>query len=246
MSAPSVLRFSCFVTGTDTGIGKTIISAALLHLLARRGLRAVGMKPIAAGAAMIDGRLINDDAELLGMASNLAPPIALTTPYLLREAAAPHIAARLDDVTISIEHILACHAQLVEMADAVVVEGVGGFCVPLCVSTDTADLAQRLNLPVILVVGMRLGCLSHALLTAQAITARGLTLVGWVANMIDPAMEHATDNIAALTDRLAAPLLGIVPNLAGISAATASVHLDGPALDQLLTRYYRVRQTGLP
>ncbi|MEC5215523.1 dethiobiotin synthetase [Actimicrobium sp. GrIS 1.19] len=219
-------RFGCFVTGTDTEVGKTLISAALLHALTQRGVRAVGMKPVAAGAIEIDGRLCNEDAMLLAAAGNLQRSAALTTPYLLRAAAAPHVAAQLDGVSMSLDHLVACHAELASDADAVVVEGVGGFCVPLSHSADTADLARRLDLPVVLVVGVRLGCINHALLTAEAIRARGLTLAGWVANRIDPGMAHADANIAALSQRLRAPLLGVVPRLAQPSAALAAGYLD--------------------
>lgn len=223
------LRFSCFVTGTDTEIGKTLLSAMLLHHLSTSGLRTIGMKPVAAGVTIIDGVTSNDDIDALTAASNIDLPRSLTTPYLLRTAAAPHLAAAIDCVTISIDHIVDCYAQLADCAEAIVVEGVGGFCVPLCDDADTADLAQRLNLPVVLVVGMRLGCLNHALLTAQAIRSRGLTLAGWVANCVPPLMPYAAENIAALKARLDAPLLGIVPALAQ-PHATAAAHFIKPNL----------------
>jgi len=157
-------RFSCFVTGTDTEIGKTLISAAILHKLASSGQRACGMKPVAAGAAMIDGELHNEDADMLIAAGNVHLP-SITTPYMLREPAAPHIAAALEGVTIEAVPIIAAFAEIQAASDAVVVEGVGGFRVPFNDEFDSADLAAQLNLPVILVVGMRLGCISHALLT---------------------------------------------------------------------------------
>jgi dethiobiotin synthetase len=222
MTAPC----SYFITGTDTEVGKTLVSSALLHALAQRGLRSAGMKPVAAGAALRDGVWHNDDADMLAAATNIALPSALTTPYLLREAAAPHIAAALENVEIDVAHIRHCYQQIAAAADAVVVEGVGGFRVPLSSEFDTADLAQQLGLPVILVVGLRLGCINHALLTAEAIAARGLTLAGWVANGIDPAMPHAEANVDALAARLSAPLLGGVPWLAVPSVAAAAVHLD--------------------
>lgn len=218
--------FSCFVTGTDTEIGKTLISSALLHALGRQGVRAAGMKPVAAGAEWRDGAWHNEDADALAAAAPLALPRELTTPYLLRTPAAPHIAAALEGVTIDPAHILDCYARVRQQAQAVVVEGVGGFRVPLTDGFDTADLAQQLALPVILVVGLRLGCISQALLTAEAIAARGLVLAGWVANSVDPAMAHAGDNVAALSARLAAPLLGCVPRLAAPAAAAAAACLD--------------------
>ncbi len=225
---------SLFVTGTDTEIGKTFVSAALLRGLTHAGLRAAGMKPIAAGAQERDGVLHNEDADQLDAAASAPLPAAIRTPYMLREPAAPHIAAALENVTLDVEHIVQCHATALTLADVVVVEGVGGFRVPLTATHDTADLACALNLPVVLVVGMRLGCISHALLTAEAIAARGLTIAGWVANRVDPAMTFPEQNIDALRERLAAqygaPLLGVVPHLADEPACTradvAARHLD--------------------
>ncbi|MBC7706977.1 MAG: dethiobiotin synthase [Rhodoferax sp.] len=215
-----------FVTGTDTEIGKTLISSALLHALSTAGVRAAGMKPIAAGAVWRNGVLCNDDADQLAEAASVALAPALATPYLLREPAAPHIAAQLENVQIELPHVLQCFARIAEQADAVVVEGVGGFRVPLSNDFDTADLARQLNLSVILVVGLRLGCINHALLTAEAIAARGLTLSGWVGNVVDTNMTHTAANIEALTRRLPAPLLGVVPRLAVPTAAAAAAHLD--------------------
>lgn len=219
-------RFACFVTGTDTEIGKTLTSAAMLHALVARGVRACGMKPVAAGAELRDGRLHNDDADMLAAASNMTMLPTLTTPYMFREPAAPHIAAALEGRAIEIVPILAAYTELAAAADAVVVEGVGGFRVPLSDDFDTADLAQQLGLPVVLVVGLRLGCISHALLTAEAIVARGLVLAGWVANETVDDMAFADENIAALAARLPAPLLGRVPRLETPSAAAAAACLD--------------------
>lgn len=226
MSAATNGTVGWFITGTDTEIGKTLVSSALLHALGAVGVRAAGMKPIAAGAFMHDNMLHNEDADLLAAAAGVALPPALATPYLLRAAAAPHVAATLDNVRIDLQHILQCYAEVVALADAVVVEGVGGFKVPLSGTFDTADMAQQVGLPVILVVGLRLGCLSHALLTAEAIAARGLTLAGWVCNVVDADMAYAEENTAALRQRLPAPLLGVVPRLAAPDAATAAGHLD--------------------
>ena len=219
-------RHAWFVTGTDTEIGKTLVSSAMLHALGAAGLRAAGMKPIAAGAVMRDHVLRNDDADQLAAAAGVALPPALATPYLLREAAAPHVAATMEGVQIDVEHIRQCYARIAERAEAVVVEGVGGFRVPLNDDHDTADLAQMLGLPVILVVGLRLGCLNHALLTAEAVAARGLTLAGWVCNVVDTGMAHGPANVDALAHRLAAPLLGVVPRLPVADAAAAAAHID--------------------
>ncbi|MES2297203.1 MAG: dethiobiotin synthase [Pseudomonadota bacterium] len=219
-------RFACFVTGTDTEIGKTLVSSAILHALVALGVRACGMKPVAAGAELRDGELRNDDTDRLIAAGNVHLPMSIITPYLLREAAAPHIAAELEDVAIDPVPILAAYTEIAAASDAVVVEGVGGFCVPLSAGFDTADLAQQLALPVIMVVGLRLGCINHALLTAQAIAARGLVLAGWIANEVDPAMRYVDENIEALLLRIPAPLLGRLPRLEHPTAATAAECLD--------------------
>jgi dethiobiotin synthetase len=220
-------RFACFVTGTDTEIGKTLISSAILHKLVQQGQRACGMKPIAAGAEPgADGQLHNEDADMLRAAGNVHLPQAITTPFMLREPCAPHIAAELEGVRIEPVPILTAYAEILAASDATVVEGVGGFCVPFNESFDSADLAVQLGLPVILVVGMRLGCINHATLTAEAIIARGLVLAGWVANQVDPDMRFADENIAALEQRLPAPLLGRVPRLDNPSAAAAATYID--------------------
>ncbi len=199
-----------FITGTDTGIGKTLVACALLHAFANTGQRVVGMKPVAAGAYRGAEGLLNDDVVQLRAASNIGCDLALINPYCFEAALAPHLAAGRVGITIDLPRIKRAYVQLAAQADKVIVEGAGGFCVPLNPAEDTADLAQQLHLPVILVVGLRLGCLNHALLTAQAIRARGLTLAGWIANHIDPAMSAPGANIAALTERLAAPLLGVI------------------------------------
>lgn len=219
-------RFSCFVTGTDTEIGKTLISAAILHMLVASGQRACGMKPIAAGAVRKDdGLLHNDDADMLAAAGNVHLPQHITTPYLFKEPAAPHIVAAHEGVTIDAVTIIAAFAEILAASDAVVVEGVGGFHVPLGDDFDTADLAVQLNLPVVLVVGIRLGCISHALLTVEAVVRRGLVIAGWVANEVDPDMAFIAENIAALEQRIPAPLLGRVPRLAAPTAAAAAEYL---------------------
>jgi dethiobiotin synthetase len=198
-----------FITGTDTEVGKTFVACALLHALRARGLKTLGMKPVAAG---LDSEGKNEDVEQLIAASSFPAPHELINPYAFRAAVAPHIAAAEDGRTIELAKIVAAFDQLLGQADAILVEGVGGFCVPLGPNVETADLAVALNLPVILVVGMRLGCINHALLTQQAITTRGLTLAGWVANRIDPAMSRFEENLAALKTRINAPLLGVVAN----------------------------------
>lgn len=228
--------FSCFVTGTDTEIGKTLVSSALLHALGQAGVRAAGMKPLAAGTELRDGVWRNDDVEMIHAAAPLKLPRELTTPYLLRAPASANIAAALEGVRIELPRILDCYAQVRRQAEAVVVEGVGGFRVPLNEREDTADLAQQLGLPVVLVVGLRLGCISQALLTAEAIAARGLTLAGWVANTVDPAMGHMAGNIETIAARIGAPLLGHVPRLDRPTAAAAAACINLTLLEQACSR----------
>jgi len=217
-----------FITGTDTEIGKTFVSCTLLHAARAAGLTAVGYKPIAAGAEEIDGMWSNEDARRLQSASSPGFTLDEINPLCLREAVAPHIAAAAEDIALDVPPLVAGFERLAERADCVLVEGVGGFRVPLDDRLDTADLALALRLPVIMVVGMRLGCINHALLTAEAIAARGLTLAGWVANTLSPRMNRFDENLAALAARLPAPLLGVVPfSEAGPQTAAAQVRLPG-------------------
>lgn len=203
-----------FVTGTDTGVGKTVAAVALLRGLARRGVRAVGMKPVAGGVAA--GAVLNEDVVALSAAGNVDAPLADRNPYALADAAAPHLAAARVGVVLDLEAIAAAYARLCTLADAIVVEGAGGALVPLDGRHDMLDIARRLRLPVLLVVGIRLGCLSHARMSALAIAARGLDLVGWVAARIDPAMPLADENVEWLARELPAPL---VADLRGDPAA---------------------------
>ena len=197
-----------FVTGTDTHVGKTLISCALLHGFAARGKRVVGMKPVAAGCNLEER---NDDVLRLRAASNVTVGYGQINPYCFLPASAPHIAAQRAGVIIKFSRIAQSYKELTALAEVVIVEGAGGILVPLNAQQDSADLVQELELPVILVVGIRLGCLNHALLTVEAIAMRGMTLAGWVANIVDADMSFADENIAALQQRITAPLLGIVP-----------------------------------
>ena len=219
------MTLSVFITGTDTGVGKTLVSAGLLHALARHHARVVGMKPVAAGTELINGVEANDDVLALRAASTRAVPPEIDNPVLLPDPVSPHIAAERAGVRIDIAHLAACHRKLAQLADAVVVEGAGGFLVPLSPFETGADLAQALALPVVLVVGLRLGCLNHALLTAEAIRARGLVLAGWVANHVDPTMLAQEDNIAFLQQALQAPLLATIPFQATPDARTLVFNL---------------------
>lgn len=220
---------SYFVTGTDTGVGKTLVSCALLHALRVRGKRAVGMKPVAAG---LDERGRNEDVEALCAASSFRAANGQVNPYAFYPPTAPHIAARWAGAEIGLNRIVESYRELAGQADCVVVEGVGGYCVPLNETEDTADLAVRLGLPVILVVGMRLGCLNHALLTARAIEASGLQCAGWVANICTPDMLYLQENIDALRQRLAAPLLGVIEYQPTPDAERAAAQLDMSKLDE--------------
>lgn len=202
---------ACFVVGTDTGVGKTHVSCALLQALAQHHRRVVGMKPVAAGVVPWGEGWASEDSIALRAASTIAVPPELDTPVLLPDPLSPHIAAARAGVQIDIAAIVQAYQALSLQADAVVVEGAGGFHVPLSPTETGADLAVALNLPMVLVVGLRLGCLNHALLTAEAMAARGLTLAGWVANRVDPEMMAPDDNIAWLQQRLRAPLLADIP-----------------------------------
>ena len=219
-----------FVTGTDTGVGKTVAACALIHALAARNVRAVPMKPIAAGAVEHQGRWLNQDtASLMEAAGMPLDEAARVTPILLREPMAPHIAAAREGRKIMLATVVEAFRRLAAR-DFVVCEGVGGFLVPLDEHSDTVHLARLIGLPVVLVVGLRLGCLNHALLTAQAIEAAGLTFAGWIANAIDPDMPVSEENVATLVGRLKAPLLGRLPFAPGATARELAVHLDPSAL----------------
>jgi dethiobiotin synthetase len=237
----------CFVTGTDTGVGKTCVSAALLRFFGTR-MRTAGYKPVAAGATMVDGAWINEDVHQLRQASSLSLFDAEVGPCQFTEPCAPHIAGALEQRVIDRHALVAAARQLQMRSDFVVVEGVGGFCVPLGTDWDSSHLACALGLPVVLVVGLRLGCLNHALLTAEAIRARHLQLAGWVANTIDPQMAHRDENVSWLRQELArryqAPCLGEVPWLEAPEVPEAVIgHLDARALEQALDPFKDVRRS---
>ena len=214
------MQTAYFITGTDTNVGKTLISCALLEAFALSGKSVVGMKPVAAGCEASAQGLQCEDVTLLQASSTMHAPQAWVNPYALHAPVAPHLAAVQDGVLLELEVMVSAYQQLRRIAEVVIVEGVGGWMVPFNDHQTSANLAQQLNLPVILVVGMRLGCLNHALLTAQAIQAAGLQLHGWVANQIDPEMALFDENVQSLSARLAAPLLGVVPHFpAGQSKA---------------------------
>lgn len=196
---------SVFVTGTDTGVGKTHACVAMLRGLVACGRRAVGMKPVAAG---IDaGADANADVVALARAGNVDAPLAERNPYAFAAAIAPHVAARREGRAIDLARIAEAHARLAARADAVVIEGAGGALVPLSARADMLDVAACLKAPVLLVVGVRLGCLNHALAAELALRARGLEFAGWIANRVDPSMEAADESVASLAARLPAPLI---------------------------------------
>ena len=217
-----------FVTGTDTGVGKTLVAVAMLRALVADGVRAVGMKPVAAGVA--PDANVHADVAALGAAGNVDAPLPDVNPYSFAPAVAPHLAAARAGVAIDLAVIAAAYRRLSARADVVVVEGAGGAFVPLGPRADMLDIAAALGLPVLLVVGVRLGCLNHALLSAVAIAARGLPLAGWVANRIDPAMEAGSANVAALAERLPAPL---VADFAWRDEDAPELRLDHAALRAL-------------
>lgn len=218
---------SFFVTGTDTGVGKTLVTAALLRRLRETGVAVAGMKPVAAGVVAGAEGPANEDALLLQAESSVRHPYATVNPWLFTPAIAPHIAAAEAGLAIDTDRIVAAHARLAASADVVLAEGAGGFLVPLDAGRSFAELPGLLGMEVLLVVGLRLGCLNHALLTAEAIATRGLVLAGWVGNCIDPAFARREENVATLASRLAAPCLGVVPWMPLPAVAEAAAALSG-------------------
>jgi dethiobiotin synthetase len=224
-----------FVTGTDTGVGKTRVSVELVQALRAQGLRVAAMKPVAAGTDQRGGVMINEDVAALTAAANVDADPRWVNPYLFHPPIAPHIAAAQTGVVIDLQVIVDAYSGLAELADVVVVEGVGGFRVPLNATHDTADLALALGLPLLLVVGLRLGCLNHALLTAEAIAQRKLPWAGWVGNHIDPAMDAQAENVLALRHLLPKPCLGVQPYCEG-SNLLATDWLDGVELNRAISK----------
>jgi dethiobiotin synthetase len=221
-----------YVTGTDTGAGKTRASVALVHALRRGGARAVGMKPVASGCVATAGGLRNDDALALQAASDPRPAYELVNPFALPEPTAPQIAARLAGVVVTLPPMLAAYAGLAALAPGIVVEGVGGWRAPLADDLEQADLVRALDLPVILVVGLKLGCLNHARLTAEAIAADGCQLAGWLGSEVEPPGPHAAAYLDLLSAALPAPCLGVLPHASDAAAADAqrsiSLPVSGP------------------
>lgn len=225
-----------FITGTDTGVGKTRVALGLIKALQAHGLTAVGMKPVATGCEPGAQGLRNDDALRLCTQSSVPLPYEWVNPYAFEPPVSPHIAAAEAGIHIDLAHIERCFAEIARRVESVVVEGVGGWSVPLDERYTTADMAQTLGLPVILVVGIRLGCLNHALLSCEHIRARGVPLAAWVANVIDAGCLRIPQIIATLESRIPAPLLGIIPFLAppdpGVIAPHLALHRMGVVADK--------------
>jgi dethiobiotin synthetase len=216
-----------FITGTDTEIGKTEVTLGLMSALQQRGQCVLGMKPVAAGCEASPHGLRNDDARRLQAEGSVPVDYAQINPYAFAPPIAPHIAAEQAGVEIGLAPIRAAYWDLAGRADWVLVEGVGGWRIPLGPDLELSDLPRALGLPLVLVVGLRLGCLSHALLTVESIQTSGLELVGWVANRIDPAMAAADENLASLRARIPAPCLGVVPYLTRPTPERVAEHLQG-------------------
>ena len=215
-----------FITGTDTGVGKTVVTLGLMQALQARGNTVVAMKPVAAGCEPTPAGLRNDDALRLQQQASIELDYAQINPYAFAPAIAPHIAAEQAGVRININNINSKYSELHCMSGCVLVEGAGGWQVPLNEEETLADLALQLGLDVIMVVGVRLGCLNHALLTAAAITTSGCTLAGWVANQLPPAPECVQENINYLKSRISAPLLGVLPIMPAVSAGAVAENLS--------------------
>jgi dethiobiotin synthetase len=226
----SVLRRGIFVTGTDTGVGKTLVSTALMRALKSRGMKVAGMKPVASGSETTPEGLRNEDALALMREQSVPFPYELVNPYAFAPAIAPHIAAAHAGIAIDLKKIVAAFELLQARSDKVIVEGAGGWLAPLSDAAGMQELALAINIPVLLVVGLRLGCLNHALLSARAVESSGLPLCGWVANRIDSTFAYWEENVETLKGRLPAPLLGIVEHQATLSVDAAARGLDVAAL----------------
>ena len=222
--------FAFYVTGTDTGIGKTLASCALLHALRGHGLRAAGMKPVASGCERLDGEWRSADALALQAAGAPGLPYDDINPFALAHPLAPELAARDAGIEVTLPPILDAHARLADRADALIVEGVGGWAAPLSASLMQADLVRALQLPVVLVVGLRLGCLNHAWLSARAIAADGIHLAGWIASHVDPEMQRVEDNLAMLRERMPGSCWGVLPHAPDADPVAMARHLRIPVL----------------
>ena len=218
-----------FITGTDTDCGKTLVTQGLMHLCRHQGMTTAGMKPVASGGTtQADGTLGNGDALSIQSCCSSSTPYHLINPYCFEPPVAPHLAADMSATSIDLPPIQAAYAELSQQNECLLVEGVGGWRVPLNHELDVAGLCQALQLPAVLVVGMKLGCINHALLTARAIVTDGVPLLGWVANCVDPEMQLLEQNIGTLQQLIPAPLLGTIPFLPDINPALIAERLKLP------------------
>jgi dethiobiotin synthetase len=224
-----------FVTGTDTGVGKTLVATAVVRGLAQAGLRVAGMKPVASGCEETAEGPRNADALSLQRAANVRSRYADVNPYAFLPAIAPHIAAAEAGIEMSLDRLEHAYERLALAADVVVIEGAGGWLTPLDARLTLADFAARLGADVLLVVGLRLGCINHAVLTARAVLAAGLRLCGWVGNAIDPAFERRDANVATLAASLEAPCVGLVGHARDPKTADAAAQLDLEGLRKQLS-----------
>lgn len=217
---------SIFITGTDTAVGKTLAATALMHALRKCGKQVAGFKPVSAGCKTTSEGLRNDDAVQLQQAASAMLPYELVNPYAFEPPIAPHIAAQEQGIEISLDRIVDCHERLANQADVVIIEGAGGWLVPLNHTQTMADVARSIASKVIMVVDMKLGCLNHALLTAGSIADSGMTLDGWIANSTKPRMSMYEQNLDTLVTRLNAPLLAQIDFAEAINPAMAMGTLD--------------------
>ncbi|MFQ5470516.1 MAG: dethiobiotin synthase [Gammaproteobacteria bacterium] len=227
------MRQDIFVTGTDTGIGKTWISCGLLDAFNVKGLNTLAMKPVASGCELRDGKRVNEDAELLMQHASVSIPYSDVNPYAFNDPVAPHLAAQQENTPICLDAIKNLYLKNREKSDVIVMEGVGGWLVPISESKTVSDIVRECNLATVLVVGIRLGCINHALLTVDSLRNSGAHLKGWVANLIDQHCNNVEGNIQTLKDRIDAPLMGSVPFLKNKNVQTIADHLDANALLKL-------------
>lgn len=226
-----MLTFSCFISGTDTEVGKTWITLGIMQGFIRRGYNVAGMKPIASGSVVENGDLRNEDAVKIQALCSHKIPYSLINPYAFQEPIAPHLAAQKQGLDIQLPPIIDAYQEISSKVDIVIVEGVGGWRVPISESTQTVDLVNMLDIPVILVVGLRLGCINHALLSAEALLNDGISLLGWVANQVDPTYGQIEETINSISSAIPAPLLGKVPYLAEMNPADTEKSLDRQLFD---------------
>ena len=203
-----------FITGTDTEIGKTLVAGAFIQKFREQGINALGFKPVAAGTYQDQqGNILNEDVETLRIAANLGPDQKIPAPYVFEMPIAPHLAAEKLGIRLDLSIMLDAFEKVSSQTNCIIVEGAGGFLIPLNETENLSDLVQQLKLPVIMVVGMRLGCINHALLTYEAMTSRQLKVAGWVANSLSSEMPFLQENIKTLQTKIQAPFLGSIPPL---------------------------------